>query len=463
MAETSGPELYVHELHCTNIMKLRHVALQLQPGMNRVLGENEAGKSTFLNLIKWAIADARELPSEIITRGEERAEIVLKFGGFVVERRFHKNEKGGEEQSLVLIGPDGGRLPKPQTTLNAFYDKYCFDPVAFMRMEPKQQVEVMKRLGNLNFGPLETARAKLYEQRTEVNAKGVAAKARFIAMPTPPAELPEQPVNVDELLAEQNALQTVRLNNQAKRAELARQSERERQAEQRVQALRTAQAELEEEFERRLAQAKANVANAIAAFDKAVKEGDEMRLATGELVDPPVADLTAKISAAQTTNLWVERRDQRAKLRAELDELKKLSDDLTTQIETLDKQKTDAIAAVKFPVEKLGYSDETPLYDGLVLAQASAAIQLRVSVAIGVALNPKLRLMLVRDAALMGTAQLELLKQLALERRAQLLVEIAARDKKDLEVLIQEGDVVVVEGQVTVKGQSQLQLEGGAA
>lgn len=458
MAET---ELYVHELHCTNIKKLRHVAVKLQPGMNRVLGENDNGKSTFLDLVRWAIGGAKEMPGEIITRGQEKAQIVLKFGPFVIERRFHKNEKGGEESTLVLIGPDGGRLPKPQTVLEAFYDKYCFDPLAFMRMEPAKQVEVLKRLGNLSFGPLEAKRATLYEQRTEVNAKGAAAKARFLAMPATPAGifLPEQPVDVDELLKEQNELQRVRLDNAAKRAELkAAEVEfngmmtRQRLARERIDQLLAELASAERERD--------HADECVKMFENSL---EKRRAATAALVDPELGDLTAKISAAQSTNLWVERREQRKKVEAELEAMRAEKDALTTAIDELDKQKAVAIAAVKFPVDGLGFTDASPVFNGFALAEASAAIQLRVSVAIGIALNPKLRLMLVRDAALMGTAQLELLKQLAVERRAQLLVEIAARDSKDLEVMIQEGDVVVVDGEVRVHGQEQLQLEPGGA
>lgn len=449
---SAGAELYVHELHCTNIKKLRHVAVKLQPGMNRVVGENDNGKSTFIDLVRWAIGGAKEMPGEIITRGEEKAQIVLKFGDFTVERRFHKNEKGGEDSTLVLIGPDGGRLQKPQTVLDAFYDKYCFDPLAFMRMEPKAQVEVLKRLGNLSFGPLEAKRAALYEERTEVNRRGGDLKVRFQAMPTPPAELPAAPVSVDELLAQQNDLyrqQRVHdgLRSTAGRLETER-LDREKQVRDQVENVRRARAALEAaeaELVRREEQ--------LVAAVKASVEADE---AVKQIVPVQLGDLTAKISAAQTTNLWLDRKKNRDAAAAELEQLRTKSSELSTAIEALDKQKADAIANVKFPVEKLSFTDAAPIFDGFALAEASAAIQLRVSVAIGIALNPKLRLMLVRDAALMGTEQLELLKQLAVERKAQLLVELAARDAKDLEVMIQEGDVVVVQGQVKVKGQQDL-------
>lgn len=463
MASQTGVGLYVHELHCTNIKKLRHVAVKLQPGMNRVLGENAAGKTTFVDLVKWALGGAADLPGEIITRGETKAQILLKFGEFTIERRFTKNERGGEDTSLVLIGPDGGRLPKPQTVLEAFYDRYCFDPRAFMNMVGLEQLDVMKRLGNLNFGPLEAKRASLYEERTDVSKRGGDLKARFLAMATPPAELPEKPVDVDQLLREQNELQAKRLENQAKRTALARASEKERLCEQAVLAARARVQHLRDEYEAKLSSAEMEVKVATDLYDETVKVGDELRTKTGPVVDPDVGhDLTAKISAAQTTNLWFDRKKTRDATEKEIEQLRAKREELTLAIEALDKQKAEAIAAVKFPVDGLTLGDKGPIYNGFALSEASAAEQLRISVAIGIALNPKLRLMLVRDAALMGTAQLELLKQLAQEHLTQLLVEIAARDSKDLEVMIQEGDVVVIDGQVQVRGGEQLEL-GGAA
>jgi energy-coupling factor transporter ATP-binding protein EcfA2 len=450
--------LYVHELHCTNIKKLRHVAVKLQPGVNRVVGENAQGKSTFLDLVKWAIGGAKEMPGEVITRGEERAQIILKFGEFTVERRFTKNEKGGEDSTLVLIGPDGGRLPKPQTVLEAFYDKYCFDPREFMSMVPLEQLDVMKRLGNLSFGPLEAKRASLYEERTDVNRKGGDLKARFQAMPTPPAELPAEPVDVDALLRRQNELRTVERKNDQARAELR---QLQRHVETATRAVEQQRSRIDD-LERQLEAEKTALLSCAETLQGATNAYNAQQEVVAQLVDPEIGDLTAKISAAQTTNLWLDRKKTRDATEKELEQLRLKREELTAAIEQLDKQKADAIAAVKFPVDGLTLGDAGPIYNGFALSEASAAEQLRVSVAIGIALNPKLRLMLVRDAALMGTAQLELLKQLAAEHQAQLLVEIAARDAKDLEVLIQEGDVVVVDGDAKVKGAQQLEL-GGAA
>jgi len=92
----------------------------------------------------------------------------------------------------------------------------------------------------------------------------------------------------------------------------------------------------------------------------------------------------------------------------------------------MEKRKADraaAIAKAKLPVEGLGFGEGVVLFNGLPLEQASDAEQLRVSVAIAMAGNSKLRVIRVRDGSLLDESGMKLLAELADANDMQVWVE----------------------------------------
>lgn len=142
------------------------------------------------------------------------------------------------------------------------------------------------------------------------------------------------------------------------------------------------------------------------------------------------AEATQRISANET----------RTKLAATLPTARKAADDLTARIEAIDAEKTAALANAKFPVAGLSFDDNGVTFNGLPFSQASAAEQLSVSVAIAAALNPKLRVMLVRDGSLMDDKSLALLGELAAKNDLQVWVERVGKGD-ECSVIIEDGAV----------------------
>lgn len=446
--------LHIHELRGDNFKRLKHFAVKLQPGVTQVTGKNGAGKSTFLDVVKHLLGDAKQHSAEVIRRGEESCQLVGDLGDFIVERRWTKTEKG-ELQTVVLKAKDGTRLKSPQAILDSFYNTYTFDPLAFMRLEPKKQLEELKALVGVNTGPLDGKRQDLYEQRTDVNRRRTDRGARLKAMPTPPAEIPTEPVNVDELLAEQNRLFKLRGENDKLRSLAERLTaakfERERQVRDQVENVRRARAALEA--------AEAELVRREDALKLSAKEEANALEAVAGLVDPVLGDLTAKISAAQTTNLWVAKMKDRAALEAELKKLDEEEAQLTAAIASIDAEKAKLIAEAKFPVPGLGFGDGVVLLNSFPLPQASSAEKMRVSTAMGFARHPRLKFMAIHDGSLLDDDSLALLEKLCAEHGGQLLIERVGASS-DVGVLIEDGEVVPVRAVKGGQGDLGIVLEG---
>ena len=76
--------------------------------------------------------------------------------------------------------------------------------------------------------------------------------------------------------------------------------------------------------------------------------------------------------------------------------------------------------------------------DGLPFNQASSAQQLRCSVAMGLAFNPKLRVMVIEDGSLLDEDSLAILSEMADEADAQVWIERVS-EGEECTVIIEDG------------------------
>jgi hypothetical protein len=106
-----------------------------------------------------------------IRKGENSGRIRLNLGELVVTRRF--TESGS---TLVVENADGARFPSPQKMLDDLIGELSFDPLAFSRMDGRQQYEELKRIAkiDLDMDALERASATDYESRTRMNRMATA-------------------------------------------------------------------------------------------------------------------------------------------------------------------------------------------------------------------------------------------------------------------------------------------------
>jgi hypothetical protein len=163
---------------------------------------------------------------------------------------------------------------------------------------------------------------------------------------------------------------------------------------------------------------------------------------------PPLEDadaISAKLEAARAANAryaaWKQQRDKKAAYQAEADRLAKESEELDGIIVGLKKAKQDAIEAAKLPVAGLGIEDGYITLNGVTWSQASRAERIDASTAIAMALNPKLKVILIRDGSNLGKAMKERIRQRAIEHGYRVLMEVVD-DTGGTHVVIEDGVVI---------------------
>lgn len=155
-----------------------------------------------------------------------------------------------------------------------------------------------------------------------------------------------------------------------------------------------------------------------------------------------VDDVQAQIRQAERTNAQVRENRAYAEARAKVESLAKVSDEMTDTLARLDSEKRERIASAKYPVDGLGFGDDGVVtFGGVPLSQASQAEQIRVSMAIGLALNPELRVVLIRDASLLDDKSLALVAEMAKRADAQVWLERVSKHDAG-SIVLEDGEVV---------------------
>jgi chromosome segregation ATPase len=156
---------------------------------------------------------------------------------------------------------------------------------------------------------------------------------------------------------------------------------------------------------------------------------------------PNVDDLKTQLRNVESNNAKARANKAHNAQKAKVAKLKDESAQLTAKLDEIDAERKSRISSATYPVPGLAF-DENGLvtYDGLPLVQASMAQKIRVSMAIGIAMNPKLKLVLIRDASLLDNKSMAIVAEMAASNGAQVFLErINPSDKGS--IIIEDGEV----------------------
>jgi AAA domain len=405
----------VVQLTAENVKRLRAVEITPSGPVQVVAGKNAQGKSSVLDSI-WLALDfenAAKTNRKVVRDGEDKATARVDLGDLVVTRTWK-----GENTALTVSASDGATYSRPQEMLDSLMGRLSFDPLAFTQQGDKEQVATLLGLVDLPFDPAELAtdRARLYDSRRVVGQDLARVKGALESMPAPAPDAPTAEVSSSAIIAEMESAQSVlRQNDSARRV------------------LESADAEAETTAESlRLATARHDTAKLAAA---------EAHLAVSKLpADPDIAVFSAKLATVEDANQAVRAaRDYRARA-AEAKTKQDEYDLLTKQIDGIDKQKSDALATVTFPIDGLGFSDDRVTFGGLPFRQASSAEKLRVSLAMAMAMNPQVRVIRITDGSLLDSEGMALVETMARDHDFQVWIE-RVDESGSVGVVIEDGQV----------------------
>jgi hypothetical protein len=391
------------KLTAENVKRLKAVEITPDGTVQVITGRNAQGKTSVLDAIWLALgggAAGRETPRPI-RDGEDKASVTLDLGDLVVVRTWT-----GDKTALTVKSADGAKYGSPQGVLDALVGRLSFDPLEFTRLSARDQVSALLDLVDLDvdLSAMAAQRQAIYDDRAEIGRQGKALGEPGNLVPAPAEE-----VSASDLIT----------------------------------TIRKAQEDLaDQDSERRALWAgEAKVAALKAEIEDWIPVMEERRARVK--AHKPVPDVEAledDLRSVEETNRAVrhnakvaEAKDQKARLLSQYTYL-------SSVIAALDKKKADSLAAASFPVPGLGFDDDGVTYQGVPFSQASSAEQIRVSLAMAMSLNPKLRVIRILDGSLLDAENLALISEMAAEQDYQVWIERVS-DTSGVGVVIEDGAV----------------------
>lgn len=431
MTTTERKGGHVVRLVAENVKRLRAVDISPTSAAVVIRGNNAQGKTSVLDAIMLALGGKSVAPPKVIREGAPAARVVLELEDLVVERRWTANDRS----TLEVRSKEGAKYSSPQAMLDRLVGDLSFDPLAFMRLRPEDQARTLSRLIGFDQLEHEARRRAIFDERTVVNRDVHQTEARLAASPKPEGD--PMPVDPKSLVDEMGQLME-RDRERSAAQRLADASRRDADIAKREEGIREQRVT---ELERALMGAREELVEARARTATAETRATEAANAFANIHDP-APDMTRvreALGAVEKTNAAARQAAEHIRLAGELEAARTKSRALTQRIEKLDEERDATMTAAKMPVEGLAIAEGVLTLRGLPIEQASSAEQLTVSVAMGLALNPKLRVLLVRDGSLLDPASMAVLTKMAADADAQVWIEVVG--DQGVGVVIEDGAV----------------------
>lgn len=400
-----------------NIKKLKVVDITPTKDFIQITGKNGSGKTSVLDAIWWALAGKEAIQGKPIREGAEKARIKLNLGDLVVERRFTQSGT-----TLTVENADGFKASSPQSMLDAIIGHLTFDPLEFSRMEGKKQFDELRKIADVkvDFGALAAADKDDTEKRRDINrdVKNLEGELAGLVVPD---DAPDEPVDVDSLMAQLGEIES---HNKAVEAGKAT----ERDYKNRVAEIKREIAECEDrllDLRERLSKGETFIAG--------LKIPDEQ----------DATEVKAQIAGAQARNLAHFAKKRKATLQEQIAAKQAESDAFTLRLQDRAEDKNNALSESKMPIEGLTFGDGEVLFNGIPFLQLSGAEQLRVSVAIAMAANPKLKIIRIKDGSLLDDEGLKMIQAAAAEKDYQVWCERVDSTGK-IGIVMSDGEVSTV-------------------
>lgn len=454
-------------LYAQNYKILSCVNIKPDGNIVEISGPNGNGKSTVLDSI-WAClknqsfnpSGPAKAPKAPIRKGERTGQVQCDFGEFIVKRNWAivTDRETGEDSEitmrLVVEGKGGARYPSPQKLLDEFFSALSFDPLAFDRMPAKEKFELIGRtfLPDLDFAQIQALHDGDFATRADFNkfAKQERAAADLINVPP---DTPAEEVDEDSLVEQLNTAHETNQRTVQRRQNRATAQEdikylRERPAviarllQESIQRAEEGTKKQIEQLEARILELREQITEAQGAIiaeredltakanadaEKALKEAEELeaKLAAAEAL-PDLIDIEKvmkDIAEARKTNAAVRESHRRRAHLEKATTYEKQALELTQKMAARQAAKNIRIAQAKLPVPGLTFGDNALLLDGNAFEDGSTRQRTIASVAIGAAMNPKGRIMLIRGGNDIDRDGMLLMDEIAREMKMQFWIE----------------------------------------
>ncbi len=362
----------INTLELENVKRIKAVKIEpTKDGLTIIGGKNGQGKTSVLDAIAWALGGDKYRPSEAQRAGSAIPPVlkVTLDNGIIVER-------SGKNSSLKVIDSNGNR--SGQQLLNTFISQLALDLPKFMNSSNREKAETLLQIIGVGdtLTQLEYEESKIYNNRHAIGQ--IADQKEKYAKEMPRyTDVPPVPVNVTELILQQQEILRKNGENRKKRENAATLKDAYVIISERISAA--------EEALSRLLKEKEQLESDLEIAEKSIEC----------LTDESTAEIEASLKNIETINVKVRANLDREKAEEDAKNYRSQYDDLTERLEKVRKEKSDLLTNADLPLPGLSVKDGELTYNDFKWDNMSSSEQLKVSVAIVRKLNPDCKFVLI--------------------------------------------------------------------
>jgi len=428
-------------LSAENIKALKSLSIDFTQHGNLVIfgGKNGAGKSSSLDTIIYLFGGKGAIPEDVLRHGADHGTIDGTLDdGTHVRRTFTKMGV-----HLVVENEKGMRFTSPQAVLdkliqaaNGGKSSLLFDPLAFSNMAPKEQIETLKNVLGIDTTTLDEAYKLAYEERRNNGRDLKQLEARLIAAKTYD-DIPEEPISIGALMTELQEREEE--NREHERARVQVEALRKEVREKKRMMVLTQDAI--KGVEKEVTELKKRLVSEAKALDKLVEKGKAAAKKAAGLTDVETAPIHEAIERASEVNDHIRANQAAREIEEEIAGYTNRIKENQDAMSAADAERIALIENAQFTIPGLAFTEDGVSVDGVRWENLASGDQTKISVAMALAMNPELKVLLIHGGSLLDTDHLKWIKDAAVKSDTVILMEVVGGGP-EVDILLDKGHVI---------------------
>ncbi|MHA1166325.1 MAG: hypothetical protein ACTSRU_00775 [Candidatus Hodarchaeales archaeon] len=404
-------------------------------------GSNQKGKSSFIQALMSPM-DSSYIPIEPIKEGEEKGHVKLKIGGhlegeaveYKVECYFSQAKKRGR---VVLFDKEGTQIKDGvRGILDGIIGNISFNIMSFIRMGQtetgkvsisgvREQIKILEGLMDREtlkaIYKLRNEYTEKYDSRTDINRE-----IKLLQGQIDNSEFSQEQIELyskKKSIAEENKKLEAAKNlngfiDDANAFNLDY-SINVNALDESIEKLKEMLAEKEKE--------------------KVDLEAKKIKVDTFLKKNPNKSDISALTDALQTIsdhNTNCDKVEALHQVKTNLTSKTAEAEKISTRLTKIKEDESELFSNAKMPVKGLAFDEEKVTYKGLPLSEGNipSSQLIGIGLMIGMALNPNLKLLVIKDGSLLDNKTMNYVLKTCSEKGYQLLIETVKHEGGELEV-----------------------------
>lgn len=384
-----------------------------------VSGPNGIGKSTFIDAM-FICLTGEEIPEEPIQTGKTKASIKCTLKReeaiYIATLEFKKDSAGKIKRTFTLKIDEilHDKTKDARKLLEDLIGSIYVDIFDLIQLQPRDLKDKLQEMLKLNFDDLDGKKKALLADKLTLENKRDSFEDQLNTLDFADDGKIYEKKDASDLLAKINEARDIEAAKTKASNELSNITDNIAVKEDQMQKFKAAMIQLKIEIDELITK------------QATVKSNYDL------IEVPDVSKIQEEAKSVDENN---KKADSQSRFK-ELVGLKTKTDDaiaiILGQIKKIEQERIDRIANVKLPVEGLGFDADGLTYKGLPLneSQVSSGELIELGAAIAVGLNPKLRIIRVKDASLLDSKHKAAIQKVADQYNFMVFYEVVADTDK---------------------------------